>query len=49
MQQTSLDLDTDQVAAVDPEMDPERMQRLIALMAEALLAVLDREADHEPA
>ena len=48
MQQTSLDLDTDR-DAVDLEMDPERMQRLIALMAEALLSVLDREADHEPA
>lgn len=49
MQQTSLDLDTDRDAAVDLEMDPERIQRLIALMAEALLSVLDREADHEPA
>ena len=47
MQQTTLDLDTD--AAAGPQMDPERTQRLIALMAEALLSVLDREADHEPA
>ena len=43
MQQTSLDLDTDRDAAVDLEMDPERMQRLIALMAEALLAWIPKE------
>ena len=32
MQQTSLDLDTDRDAAVDLEMDPERIQRLIEVV-----------------
>ena len=49
MQQTSLDLDTSKDDDPGPVMDPERIQRLIVLMADVLLALLDQEEDHESA
>jgi hypothetical protein len=47
--QIRLDLDEDNEVRPNPTMQPEREQHLIALMAEAILAVWRREqeVDHE--
>ena len=49
MQQVTLDLDTDQEARPGPVIGPERIQQLIALMAQAMVAVVpsDPGEDHE--
>ena len=49
MQQTSLDLDTSKDHDPGLVMDPQRMQRLIVLMADVLLALLNQGQDHESA
>ena len=50
MQQITLDLDNDEDARPSPVMEPERQQQLIALMAQAMVAVVhsNLEEDHEP-
>ena len=47
MQQTSLDLDTSKDDDPGAVMDPQRIRRLIVLMADVLLALLDQGEDHE--
>lgn len=51
MQQITLDLDNDENPSPGPVMNPEQEQALIALMADALVAVVQRPQgeDHEPA
>jgi len=51
MQQIILELDNDEDHRPDPVMEPEREQQLIALMAQAIVAVLQSHwgEDHEPA
>ena len=51
MQQVTLDLDDSEDTPPGPVMEPERQQQLIALMAEAIVAVVQRDQgeDHEPA
>ena len=51
MQQVTLDLDNKEDTLPGPVMEPERQQQLIALMAEAIVAVVQRDQgeDHEPA
>ena len=51
MQQVTLDLDNSEDTPPGPVMEPERQQQLIALMAVAISAVVQREQgeDHEPA
>ena len=50
MQQVTLDLDTDEEARPGPMIEPERKQQLIALMAQAMVAVVQNAPgeDHEP-
>lgn len=50
MQQITLDLDNDEDAHPSPVIEPERKQQLIALMAQAIVAVVHSKhgADHEP-
>ncbi len=49
MEQVTLDLDNSEDTR--PVMEPERQQQLIALMAAAIVAVVQRDQgeDHEPA
>jgi hypothetical protein len=49
MQQITLDLDTDEEARPGPMIEPERIQQVIALMAQAIAAVVpsDPGEDHE--
>ncbi len=49
MQQVTLDLDNDADLAAGPPMTPEQEQQLIALMAKAIVAVLQNAQgeDHE--
>ena len=49
MQQVTLDLDTDENTRPGPVMEPERQQKLIALMEQAIAAVVpsDPGEDHE--
>ncbi len=49
MQQVTLDLDSNEDTPPETSMEPERKQQLIALMAEAILAVVQRQPgeDHE--
>ncbi len=51
MQQVTLDLDNSEDTLPGPVMAPERQQQLIALMADAIVAILqyDRGEDHEQA
>ena len=51
MQQVTLDLDNSEDTPPGPVMEPERRQQLIALMAAAIVAVVQRDQgeDHEPA
>ncbi len=51
MQQTILDLDNAESARPGPVMEPKHQQQLIALMAEAIVTVLQSTQgdDHEPA
>jgi hypothetical protein len=51
MQQVTLDLDNSEDNPPGPVMEPERQQQLIALMAEAIVSVVqsDQGEDHEPA
>ena len=51
MQQVTFDLDDSEDTPPGPVMEPERQQQLIALMAEAIVAVVqpDQGDDHEPA
>jgi hypothetical protein len=39
-QQIALDLDPDEPPALDPPLEPERAHRLIALMADAIVALV---------
>lgn len=50
MQQVTLNLDNDEDVRPSPVIEPERKQQLIALMAQAILAVVQSnlEEDHEP-
>ncbi len=50
MQQVTLDLDNDEDARLGPVIEPERQQQLIALMAQAIAAVVqsNQGEDHEP-
>ncbi len=50
MQQVTLNLDNDEDVRPSPVMEPERQQQLIALMAQAMVAVVhsNLEEDHEP-
>ena len=49
MQQITLELDSDQDNRPSPTLEPEREQRLIALMAQLIVAVVQVHAgeDHE--
>ncbi len=49
MQQITLELDSDQDNRPSPTLEPEREQRLIALMAQLIVAVVQvhEEDDHE--
>ncbi len=49
MQQITLDLDNDEDARPSPVIEPERKQQLIALMAQAMVAVVQSNLgeDHE--
>ena len=51
MQQVTLDLDNSEDTPLGPVMEPERQQQLIALMADAIVAVAQRDQgqDHEQA
>lgn len=51
MQQVTLDLDNKEDTLPGPAMEPEQHQQLIALMAEAIVAVVQRNLgeDHEQA
>lgn len=40
-QQIALDLDPDEPIPIDPPLEPERIQRLIVLMAEAIVALIE--------
>ena len=50
MQQVTLDLDHHEDARPGPVIEPERKQQLIALMAQAIAAVVqsNQGEDHEP-
>lgn len=50
MQQVTLDLDNSEDNPPEPVIKPARQQQLIALMADAIVAVLQRDPgeDHEP-
>jgi hypothetical protein len=45
MQQTTLDLDDTQDRPPQPEMTPQRQRRLIALMAEVVIQVWQRQQE----
>jgi hypothetical protein len=47
MQQVTLDLDTDEDARVGPVIEPERKQQIIALMAQAMVAVVQSKQGEE--
>jgi hypothetical protein len=51
MQQVTLDLGNSEDTPPGPVMEPERKQQLVALMAEAIVAVVQRDQgeDHEQA
>jgi hypothetical protein len=51
MQQITLDLDNTESDHPGPVMEPKRQQQLIALMAEAIVTILQNAQgdDHEPA
>ncbi len=50
MQQVTLNLDNDEQARPSPVIEPERKQQLIALMAQAIVAVVHstQGEDYEP-
>jgi len=50
MQQATLDLDNNEDAQRGPVIEPEQIQQLVVLMAQAIVAVVQRNQgeDHEP-